>query len=101
MIDLQWLPGSCYVFVVTQSDCVLLDSSNDFSIYLRTLHWAHEQWKIPNRANMNEPTAPFTIVFHAEPDTSDEALARLRAAGADPVEARFSEEFIKLTTDRP
>ena len=101
MIDLQWLPGSCYVFVVTQSDRVLPDSSSDFSILLRTLRWAHEQWKIPNRANMDEPIAPFTIVFHAEPENADAALARIRAAGAVPVEARFSDEFITLTTDRP
>jgi hypothetical protein len=100
IIDLSWLPGSCYVFVVTELDMVLPDHPDEFNIFVRVMKRAHKQWKIPNRANMDEPVAPFTIVFHAEPDKADEALPRLRAAGADPVEARFSDEFIRLTTDR-
>lgn len=99
--DLEWLPGSCYVFVVTQLDQVMPEFADDFNIFISSLRWAHDQWKIPNRANMDEPIAPFTVVFHAEPDKAEEALARLRGAGADPVEARFSEEFIRLTGDRP
>ena len=100
IIDLGWLPGTCYVLAVTQIDQVLPDFADDFNIFVRSLRRAHDQWKIPNRANMDEPVAPFTVVFHAEPDKADEALKRLRAAGADPVEARFSDEFIRLTTDR-
>lgn len=101
LVDLDWLPGRCYVLVVTEVDMVLARDPSDFKTFVEVLKSAHEQWKIPNRANMDEPVAPFTVVFHAEPGMADEALARLRAAGADPVEARFSDEFIKLTTDRP
>jgi hypothetical protein len=99
--DLEWLPGTCYVLVVTQIDQVLPNFAEDFNIFVRSLRWAHEQWKIPNRGNMDEPIAPFTIVFHAEPERADTALARLRAAGADPVEARLSDGFFTLTPDRP
>jgi RNAse (barnase) inhibitor barstar len=98
--DLEWLPATCYIMFVTEVNLVLPQSPNDFDIYIRVLNWAHEQWKIPNRENMDEPTAPFTIVFHAEPESAEVALARIRAAGADPVEARFSDDFITLTTDR-
>ena len=99
--DLEWLPGSCYTFFVTQLDLVLPQYPNDFKAFIEIMHDAHDEWKTPNRYHMNEPTANFTVVFHAEADKSDEALARLRAAGADPVEARFSDEFMRLTADRP
>src|SRR6185312_9466718 len=66
--DLEWLPGTCYVLAVTQIDQVLPNFAEDFNIFVGSLRWAHEQWKIPNRGNMDEQTAPFTIVFHAEPE---------------------------------
>lgn len=98
--DLQWLPGSCYVLVVTQLDQVMPEFADDFKIFVDVPKNANEEWKIPNRYTVNEPTAPFTVLFHAEPDKADVTLARLRAAGVDPVEAQFSDEFIHLTSDR-
>lgn len=96
--DLEWLPGSCYVFMVTEVDLVLPDLDHDFDIFVSALKWASQEWEIPNRYHMDEPTAPFTVIFHSEPRGAEAALARLRAAGADPVESRFSEEFIERTT---
>jgi hypothetical protein len=98
--DFEWLPGSCYVFVVTNVDLVLPHLDRDFGIFVDVLRKAHREWKIPNRYHMDEPTAPFTVVFHAEAEKAVEALARLHAAGVDPVECRFSDEFIERTTLR-
>lgn len=98
LTDLEWLPGSCYVFIVTCIDSVLPDLDRDFTVFVQSLKWASQEWKIPNRYNTNWPAAPFTVVFHAEPGEAEAALTRLRVAGADPVEVRFSEDFIVRTT---
>ncbi len=98
LTDLEWLPGSCYVFFVMRLDRVLPGLDDEFNIFIDVLREAHQEWKIPNRYNTDWPAAPFTLVFHTELDQANDALVRLRKAGADPVESRFSVEFIEETT---
>jgi hypothetical protein len=95
--DLDWLPGSCYLFCVTQLDKVLPAYSSDFSICINVLQVASREWKIPNRYNTNEPTAPFTVVFHAEPHKAPLALERLHTAGGDPVKSRLPDALLALS----
>lgn len=98
--DLEWLPATCYTFFVTEVDLVLPDFRKDFSILINILQSAAREWKVPNRYNTNEPTASFTVVFHAEPENAVEALARLRAAGADPIVSHLSAQFLANTAER-
>jgi hypothetical protein len=84
----------------SQIDLVLPEFPDDFAIFIGALKQAHEDWKIPNRESMNEPTAPFTTIFHSGIEKSEMMRSRLRATGADPEELQFSDEFLKSTTDR-
>jgi len=97
--DLEWLPGSCYVFFVTQLDKVLPSYSRDFSIYIDVLQIASREWKIPNRYNTNEPTAPFTVVFHAELHKAEQALQRLHSVGVDPIKSRLSDALLASSAE--
>ncbi|HUZ03015.1 MAG TPA: barstar family protein [Thermomicrobiaceae bacterium] len=94
--DLEWLPGSCYLFFVTQLDLVLPGLDRDFGIFIDILKGAAQAWKVPNRANTGEPTAPFTVIFQTEPERAAAALNRLQAAGADPFVVRFSDDNLRL-----
>ena len=92
--DLSWLPGSCYLFFWTDIDLVLPGLEGDLRALVACLKRAHDAWKIPNRWNTDWPSAPFTVIFHAELDMGDLAMQRLRAVGADPVFVRFSDEIL-------
>lgn len=82
--DLDWLPGECYVFVVTDVEQILPDHPPDFDIFVDILANASREWRIPNRYNVGEPVAAFNVVFHAEANAADKAFARLQAAGVVP-----------------
>lgn len=94
--DLEWLPGTCYLLFMTQFDLVLPGLDGELSIFIDILKGAAEAWKIPNRYNSDWPAAPFTVIFHAEPDQAAAALERLRTAGGDPVLVRLPEEIFGI-----
>jgi len=84
---------------VTEINLMLRGFPRDFATLVQSLEWAANEWKVPNRYNTDEPTAPFTVVFHAEPHKATKALERLSVAGADPDVSRFSDEFLKMSAE--
>lgn len=79
--DLEWLPGTGYVFFITHADQVLSEEPEHFQIMMRALASAAQEWKIPDRYNVPQPALVFRVVFHVEPDRLDALLPRIEEAG--------------------
>ena len=84
--DLNWLPGECYVFVVTHVEQILPYHPRDFEIFVDILSNASREWRVPNRYNVGEPVAAFNVLFHVEEHAAESAIARLHSVGVFPRE---------------
>ncbi len=81
--DLQWLPATGYIFLVTNADLVLQDSELEYRVFIGVLDKAARQWmNPPHRREDNKRTAlPFRIVFHCEPASEERTRMLLSYAG--------------------
>jgi hypothetical protein len=99
MADLTWLPGSCYVFFVTEFDRLLQYDHDSFAIFVSVLQNAARELKRPNRNNTDEPNAALNVVFHVEPHKAAKSLERLQAARLDPVKSRLPDVFLASSAE--
>jgi RNAse (barnase) inhibitor barstar len=70
--DLEWLPGSAYVILVTNTERLLVDEPEQLGSLVDVLAGAAEEWG----------EVPFRVVFHST--DGDDARQRLRGIGLDP-----------------
>jgi RNAse (barnase) inhibitor barstar len=83
LLDLEWLPATGYVFIITNSDLVLRDAPADFQTFFDILRNAATTWmRTPEKpeASARVP-ATFHVVFHCLPGAESGTRSRLQKAG--------------------
>lgn len=99
MADLTWLPGSCYVFFVTEFDRLLQYDRDSFAIFSSALQNAARELRRPNHNNTDEPEVVLNVVFHVEPHKAAKSLERLHSVGVDPIKARLSDALLASSAE--
>lgn len=80
--DLEWLPGTSYVFFVTHVDRVLADADQEFDVFIDVLCNAAKEWETAREGEWERPAIPFRVIFQCEPHQHAAARHRLDRAGA-------------------
>lgn len=83
--DLEWLPGRCYAFLITNINHVLSRDVAELRIFTEILRSAASEWSRPHLTYSERPglTARFRIIFHCEPADHAAAIRHLEAAGVE------------------
>ena len=83
--DLSWLPGDCYLLVVTDGARLLEDMPREFGLFLSALLRAAKSWAEPVERGewWDRPARAFHVAFQAERTDSESLRSRCSAAGVD------------------
>lgn len=85
IIDLDWLPGSKYIFIITESEQILAEEPlEQFESLVTILQEAGEEWGIAvEDLNTLERSAEFYVLFQCLRDDKIKITSRLKAVKAD------------------
>lgn len=73
--DLYWISASNYVFLITNFNKVLVNSTKDLNIFLDMLKDAMSQW---DKDDQFRKATPFNIIFHCELEHKDKCKEILK-----------------------
>lgn len=80
--DLEWLPASAYVLVVTRMERLLTSSGNEYYVFMRMVERTASEWAKPvYTSEFRRPAVAFRVLFHCQPEDETAARQRLRDAG--------------------
>jgi hypothetical protein len=82
--DLDWLPASAYIALVTNFDRVLADDLTELTTFAGVLEMAAKEWTRPERHQDPHPPVPFRVVLHSKPANESLSVERFRIAGMEP-----------------
>lgn len=66
--DLEWLPASGYLLIVTHAEAVLARDPEEYATLVAVLEAAGAEWARPRSAPAARPATPFHVVLAVTPE---------------------------------